>query len=449
MKIPSVLDPFPGPKAVAVLDRTRRIESPATASFGIGADPIVMEDGEGVIVRDPDGNLFLDFIAGFGVLNTGHRHPQIVGSIKRQADKMIHLMGAVNPTRTDLFDALTGITPGKGPKRVLFGVGGGEAVDMAIRLVRLYQKKYEVFAFFGAYHGRTSGAMSLMGRGFFRRGFLPMLAGAIHLPYAYCYRCPFNLPYPDCNIQCARFVEDVVKGQATGVAEPSAIIIEPVQGNGGVIPAPREFLQELRRICSEAGILLIADEVMSGFGRTGKWFAIEHSGVEPDVLVLGKALGGGLPLSAVVTRSEIAESGEPSRDSSTLAGNPVACAAALATIRVIKSERLAENAAAIGAYFLEGLVDIAGEFPIVGDVRGLGLMLGVELVKDRRTKEPLAGAGRRIAQLCLRKGLLIYPFGGHTGNVFAFLPPLIIDRSHVDTAVEIIRKSLTEFQREI
>jgi 4-aminobutyrate aminotransferase-like enzyme len=194
---------------------------------------------------------------------------------------------------------------------------------------------------------------------------------------------------------------------------------------------------------------LIADEVMSGWGRTGKWFAIEHSGVEPDVFVVGKALGGGLPLSAVIARAEIADVWKPSRDSSTLAGNPVACAAGLATIQVLQYERLAENAAAVGAYFLEGLREIADEFPMVGDVRGLGLMLGVEMVKDQQTKEPLAGAGRRVAQLCLRRGLLIYPFGGHFGNVFGFLPPLVIDRSHVDTALEIVRKSLAEYQREV
>jgi len=448
MRISNVREPFPGPKANAVIEQARRIESPATATFGIGEHPVVMERGEGAVIHDPDDNVFLDFVASFGVLNTGHCHPRVVEAVKKQAQKLSHLMGAVNPTRTDLFGALTEITPINGPKRILFGAGGGEAVDMAIRIARYYGKKYEILAFFGAYHGRPSGAMSLMGKGYGRRGFLPMLAGAVHVPFAYCYRCQFDLQYPDCKIACARFVENVVKGQSTGVAEPAAIIVEPIQGNGGMIPAPPEFLQELRRICNETGILLISDEIMSGFGRTGKWFAIEHSGVEPDVFVLGKALGGGLPLSAVITRAEISEVGEPSRDSSTLAGSPVACAAALATIDVIKSEGLAENAKAIGAYFLEGLRDIAKESPIVGDVRGLGLMLGVELVKDCQTKEPLVGGGRRVAQLCLRKGLVIYPFGGHTGNVFAFLPPLIIDRSHVDIAVEIIRKSLAECQEE-
>jgi 4-aminobutyrate aminotransferase len=449
IKISDIREPFPGPKALAFLERTRRTESPATATFGIGAYPVVMERGKGVVIHDPDGNVFLDFVAGFGVLNTGHGHPRVVEAVKRQAEKLIHLMGAVNTTRTDLLGVLTEITPGKGRKRVLFGAGGGEAVDMAIRLVRYYGKKYEIFAFYGAYHGRPYGALSLMGRGIGRRGLQPMLPGVVHVPYAYCYRCPFELKYPGCGIACGRFVENAVKGQATGVAEPAAMIVEPLQGNGGMIPAPPEFLQELRRICDENSILLIADEVMSGWGRTGKWFAIEHSGVEPDVFVVGKALGGGLPLSAVIARAEIADLWEPSRDSSTLAGNPVACAAALATIDVLKSERLAENAAAVGAYFLEQLREIADEFPMVGDVRGLGLMLGVEMVKDRQTREPLAGAGRRVAQICLRRGLLIYPFGGHSGNVFGFLPPLIIDRSHVDTAVEIVRKSLAEYQREV
>jgi len=220
--------------------------------------------------------VFLDFVASFGVLNTGHGHPRVVEAIKKQAEKMVHLMGAINPTRADLFDALTEITPGKGPKRVLFGAGGGEAVDMAIRLVRYYGKKYEVFAFYGAYHGRPSGAMSLMGKGYGRRGFHPVLAGAVHVPYAYCYRCPFDLLYPDCSIACARFVENAVKGQSTGVAEPAAIIVEPIQGNGGMIPAPPEFLQELPTF-----LLVDLPQAGKGFGdKAGREEGLSDSVVQ-------------------------------------------------------------------------------------------------------------------------------------------------------------------------
>jgi 4-aminobutyrate aminotransferase len=447
-RTPCVRDPFPGAQAKAYLEQTRRMESPATATFGIGDHPVVMDKGEGVWVHDADGNVFLDFVAGFGVLNTGHGHPAVLDGIRRQAAKLVHVMGAVNTTRSTLYEAMAEVTPVRAPKSILFGVGGGEAVDMAMRLARYHGKKYEIFAFHGAYHGRPYGAMSLMSRGYGRQGLHPMLPGVIHVPYAYCYRCSFDLHYPGCRVKCARFIEDAIKGQSTGVAEPAAIILEPVQGNGGMISPPLEFFRELRRICDETGTLLIDDEVMSGWGRTGKWFAIEHAGVAPDVLVVGKALGGGLPLSAVISRADLTQSWTPSRDSSTLAGNPVACAAALATIGVVKSEKLIENAAAVGAYFLEGLRALSEEFSLIGDVRGLGLMLSVELVKDRGTKEPLMGSGRRIAQLCLKRGLLIYPFGGYFGNVFAFLPPLIIDRSQVDTAIAIVRESLSEYRRE-
>lgn len=449
MNAPRITTPTPGPKASAVLERVRQVESRATATFGMSPEPAVQARGSGVEIEDADGNVFLDFVAGFGVLNTGHGHPAVIGAMKDQMDKLVHVMGAANPTRTDLMEALAAAVPGEGGKRILFAAGGGEAVDMALRLVREATGNYEVLAFYGAYHGRGQGAMSLMGRGAGRKDILPMLAGAVHVPYPYCYRCPFGKDRSDCGLACARFIEDKLKGQSTGLAAPAAIFLEPVQGNGGMIPAPVEFMRELRRICDETGVLLVADEIMSGFGRTGKLFAIEHSGVVPDVLIAGKALGAGLPLAAVVARSELVEDQKPNRDSSTLAGNPVAAAGALATLAVIEEEKLAENAAQVGAYFLDGLKSLAERFEIIGDVRGVGLMLGFELVADRETKEPLAGSTRRINQLCNAEGLLLYPAGGHFGNVVGFLPPLIIDKGHVDTALEILARALTRYEAEL
>ncbi|MGH7085168.1 MAG: aspartate aminotransferase family protein [Acetobacteraceae bacterium] len=449
MRLPEIRVPAPGPKATPVPDQARRLESPATASFGQSPNPIVIERGDGAVVEDADGNRFLDFVAGFGVLNLGHGHPKQIGAMQAQMAKVVHVMGAVNPTRTALMAALAEVTPGAAPKRILFATGGGEAIDMALRLVRNATGGYEALAFYGAYHGRGQGALSLMGRGYGRKGLEPMLAGAVHAPYPYCYRCPFGETYPECGLACARFVENLVKGASTGVAQLAAIFIEPVQGNGGMIPAPVEFLVAMRRLCDETGVLLVADEVMSGWGRTGRFFAIEHAGVEPDLLVMGKAMGGGIPLAAVVSKAAINEGQTPNRDSSTLAGNPVASAAALATIEVLRQDGLIAHAAAVGAYFLDGLKALAGEFEIIGDVRGSGLMLGFEVVKDRASKEPISGATRRLNALCLAEGLLPYPAGGHHGNVLGFLPPLIVTRSDVDAALGILRRVLGRYTAEV
>ena len=449
MNAPVMKVAAPGPKSRAVLETVRRIESRATATFGMSPEPPVLERGRGVLIEDADGNTLLDFVAGFGVLNTGHGYPAVIDAMKAQMDRLVHLMGAANSTRTKLMESLAEIVPGDFGKRILFGAGGGEAVDMALRMVREATGRHEVMAFYGAYHGRAQGAMSLMGRRAGRKGVLPMLDGAVHVPYPYAYRAPFGVSEVDCAVACARFIEDKIKGQSTGMTEPAAIFVEPVQGNGGMIPAPVEFLQELRRICDETGTLLVADEIMSGFGRTGSFFAIDHAGVVPDVMIVGKALGAGLPLSAVVARADLVDDQMPNRDSSTLAGNPVASAGALATIEAIRADGLALNAADVGGYFLDGLRVLAERFPIIGDVRGIGLMLGFELVADRETRTPLAGSTRRITQLCNAEGLLLYPAGGHYGNVVGFLPPLVIERAHVDAALEILATALTRYQREL
>ncbi|MCC6419188.1 MAG: aspartate aminotransferase family protein [Gemmataceae bacterium] len=449
MKIPDVREPFPGPKAQAHLERTKRAESPGDCTFAIDPRTVVEDRGEGVAIYDPDGNVFLDFMAGFGVVNTGHCHPRVVEAIKAQAEKLTHIMGAANTTRTELLELLTEVTPGDGPKKVQFGNSGAEAVEIAVKLARYYKRKSEIIAFHGAFHGRTYGALSLMTRSYARKGLYPMVPGMVHVPYAYCYRCPFDKTYPDCGVACAKFVEYTIKGPATAVTEPAAVIVEAVLGNGGMVPPPPEFLPELRRICDENDVLLIVDEVMSGWGRTGKWFASEHTGVEPDILVVGKGIAGGLPLSAAVAKAEITDVWEPNREGSTYSGNPIACAAAVASIGVYRDEELPAHAADVGAYFLDGLKALADEFPCIGEVRGLGLMIGVELVKDRQTREPLVNAGIRVAQICLRKGLLLYPACGHYNNVIAFLPPLVIERSHVDTAIEILREALLDLQKEL
>ena len=407
--------------------------------------PIPVARAEGIYFWDTDGKRYIDFSSQLMNTNIGHQHPKVVKAIQDQAAEVCFVHpGNTTEVRALLGKKLSEVTPGN-LKKTFFALGGSEANENAIKIARFYTGRHKILARYRSYHGATHGALALTGD-YRRLPAEPTLPGVIHFLDPYCYRCPFGWTKETCHRECISHVEEVI--QHEGPDQIAAIFLEGVTGTNGLIIPPDEYWPRMREICDKYGILLISDEVMSGWGRTGKWFAIEHAGVAPDVLVVGKALGGGLPLSAVICRADLTQSWTPSRDSSTLAGNPVACAAALATIGVVKSEKLIDNAAAVGAYFLEGLRALSEEFPLIGDVRGVGLMLSVELVKNRGTKEPLMGSGRRIAQLCLKRGLLIYPFGGHFGNVFAFLPPLIIDRSHVDTALGLVRESLSEYRKE-
>lgn len=435
----------PGPISKKYLDKTRRFESPGDCSFSLSDETVVEERGEGAVITDPDGNEFLDFMAGFGACNTGHCHPKVVAAIREQAGKLLHIMGAVNPVHSELAELITEVTPGSFRKRVQLGNSGAEAVEVALKVAKYWKRRSEIICFHGAFHGRSYGALSLMAKKSNREGLYPMLPGVVSAPYAYCYRCSFGLEYPGCGLQCAKYVEYLVKGAATFVTEPAAIILEPIQGNGGIVVPPDEFMPELRRICTENEVLLIDDEVMSGWCRTGKTFAVDHWGVEPDILVVAKGIASGLPLSAAVARAEVFEGWPIAKDGSTFSGNPVSCAAALATIGVYREERLAERAEEMGAYFMEGLRILAKEHEIIGEVRGKGLMVGVELVKDRETKEPLV-VGRKATDSALRKGLLIYA-GGYDGNVLGFLPPLVIQKEHVDRALGILDEVLGELDK--
>jgi 4-aminobutyrate aminotransferase-like enzyme len=354
-------------------------------------------------------------------------------------------MSVAAEPRTLLLEKILSLVPGPSEKKVLFATSGSEAAETALKLARRATGRNEIIAFGGGFHGRTMGALSLMGRKNQRAGLPVLVPGAHHIPYPYPYRSPFGMDTEQCTAGTIRYMEELLGNPASGWGEVAAVIVEPVQGNGGMIPAPRGFLRALRGLCDRHGLLLIFDEVMSGFCRTGEVFAFQHEeGVEPDLLVLGKSISGGIPLAACVARKDIADATAPGTESGTYSGNVIACAAGLASIAVYEDEGLKDRAGEMGKYFLERLKGLAGEFGTIGEVRGRGLMLGVELVSDRSTREPLPLA-KRASEAALRKGLLLYP-GGHYGNVIAFLPPLIIGKEQVDRATAILGEILPELE---
>ena len=325
---------------------------------------------------------------------------------------------------------------------MILGSSGSEAAEIALKMARRATGRDEIVAFTGAFHGRTLGAVALMGRKNQREGLRTLVPGIHHIPYPYPYRNPFGDGPEKCAEGTIRYINEFLENPVSGWGEVAAVIIEPVQGNGGMIPAPIGFLKALREVCDRHGVLLIIDEVMSGFCRTGKMFAYQYEDVEPDLTVMGKSISGGLPLAACVAKKEIADASNPGTESSTYAGNVMACAAGLASIEVYEEENLAERSLEVGSYFLRRLEELSERHSIVGEVRGRGLMVAAELVSDRATREPLSVA-KKASAMALKKGLLIYP-GGHHGNVLAFLPPLIIDKKQVDTAVGIVDEVLLE-----
>ncbi len=442
MKVPDMKVPHPGPKTRVQLERLGRFEGKAGLSRGMSPDTVMVERALGASVEDVDGNIFLDFVAGFGSLNAGHCHPAVVEALQAQAGKLHQAMSLGSSVRLDLEEKILSLVGGQTPRKILFGTSGSEAVETALKLARRATGRHEVVGFTGGFHGRSMGALPFMGRKTQREGLGALVPGAHHVPYPYLYRSPFGSDSEGCIAGTAAYIEEFLKNPVSGWGEVAAIMIEPVQGNGGMIPAPLGFLKALREICDRHGVLLIVDEVMSGFARTGKMFAYQHEEVEPDIIVMGKSLSGGLPLSACVASAEIADASAPGSETGTYAGNVMACAAGLASIAVYEDENFTERAGKLGGYFLERLGELAERHPIVGEVRGRGLMVAAELVSDRQTREPLSIA-KKVSELAVKKGLFLYP-GGHYGNVLAFLPPLVIDEAQIDTAVEIVDEVLLE-----
>jgi 4-aminobutyrate aminotransferase len=437
---PRIKTALPGANAKRILDGDKQYISPSyTRSY-----PLVAAKGRGVVVTDVDGNEFLDFSAGIGVTSTGHCHPAVVSAIKKQAETLIHMSGTdfYYESMVTLAERLSKIAPMPGPHKVYYGNSGTEAIECALKLARYHTKRQNVIAFYGAFHGRTMGALSLTAsKPQQKRRFGPMVPGVTHVRYPDVYRGMDGSTQSAeaFALSCARFIEDKVFKTTLAPEEVAAIFVEPIQGEGGYVIAPTIFMQELRRICDRHGILLVVDEIQSGVGRTGKWWAVEHTGVHPDIVCLAKGIASGMPLGITMSKAEIMD-WVPGSHASTFGGNPVCIAAALATLDVIEREKLLENSTEVGNHMLKRMANWPNKYPIVGDVRGRGLMIGVEIVKDKKTKEHAAAERDRIVQLAFERGILFLGAGPSTIRI---VPPLVVTKEEADAAIEALEESIS------
>jgi len=436
---PKIKTALPGPNAKRVLAGDDKYISPSyTRSY-----PLVAKSGRGIVVTDVDGNEFFDFSAGIAVTSTGHCHPEVVAAIQKQAGELIHMSGTdfYYESMITLAERLSKIAPMPGPHRIYYGNSGAEAVEAALKLSRYHTKRQNVIAFFGAFHGRTMGALSLTAsKPQQKRRFAPLVPGVTHVRYPDVYRgCSGGAQDAEAfALGCARYIEEKLFKTILPPEEVAAIFIEPVQGEGGYVIAPTPFMQELRRICDKHGILLVADEVQSGIGRTGKWWAIEHTGVQPDIICSAKGIASGMPLGVMMSRADIMD-WVPGSHASTFGGNPVCIAAALATLDVIEKENLLRNSAEVGAHMLRRMADWPKKHRIVGDVRGRGLMIGVEIVKDQKTKEYGAELRDKIVELAFERGILFLGCGPSTVRI---APPLVVTKDEADAAIDGLEESI-------
>jgi len=431
---------LPGPRARAIVERDRRAIS---ASYTRGY-PLAMSHGRGALLWDVDGNRFLDFTAGIAVGASGHSHPRVVKAIREQAGRFLHMSGTdfYYDLEVRLAERITKLVPGSGPKQAFFSNSGTEAVEAAMKLARYQTRRPLFMAFYGAFHGRTLGSLTLTAsKAVQRRGFAPQTPQATHVPFADCKRCVFNLKFPDCGHACVSFIEDYVFAKHTPPEDVAALFVEPIQGEGGYVTPPPGYLERLRALCDKYGILFVADEVQSGMGRTGKWFAIEHWNVKPDVVTIAKGIASGMPLGITVASKELM-SWPPGSHGNTFGGNPVSCAAALATIDLIE-EQLLDNARQVGAFMKQELEAMVARHPHLGWVNGLGLMLAVEVVEPGTTK---GDHDRRedIIQACFERGLLTLGAGN---SAIRISPPLTLTRAQAQVGMEVLEDAVTAVER--
>jgi len=442
-EVPKIVVTPPGPKARAILERDRAVISPSYVRFY----PLVVERGEGSVVIDVDGNRYIDFNSGLLCLNVGHCHPRIVSAVVDQVRKLIHY------SNTDFYyeesvllaEKLVQIAPGRFDKKVYYGNSGTEAVEAALKLVRWHTRRPYIIAFIGAFHGRTFGSLSLTSsKPVQRRYFGPLLPGVFHVPYPYCYRCPFQLNPDDCNYWCVSFIEEWLFKKFVPPEEVAAIVFEPIQGEGGYVVPPPEFFPRLRKLCDQYDILMVDDEVQAGMGRTGEWCAINHWDTVPDIVCFAKALASGFPLGATVARSELMDWVGGSH-ASTFGGNPVSCRAALETISIIEEERLLDKAKKDGAYITKRFKELSEKSAIIGDVRGKGLMIGVEIVEDKKSRKPGVKLAREVMLRAWKRGIAVITCGICTLRI---APPLNIPRELLDKGLEILEQVIMEVDRE-
>jgi 4-aminobutyrate aminotransferase/(S)-3-amino-2-methylpropionate transaminase len=430
---------IPGPRSQALMKR----RNAAVVQAAFHATPVFIERAEGAVVEDVDGNRLIDFAGGIGCLNTGHRAPAVIDAVRRQLDRFLHTSFNVLPYESYIAvcEKLNALAPGKGPKKTILVNTGAEAVENAIKIARSYTKRQAVICFEDAFHGRTYMAMAATSKTHpYKAGFEPFPSELYRVPYAYCYRCSYSLSYPACEVHCARHIEDTFK-RVVAAESVAAVIVEPILGEGGFVTPPAEFCPTLRTICDRHGILLIADEVQTGFARTGAMFACERVGLDPDLVTMAKSLGGGFPLAAVTGRAEIMDAPGVGQLGGTFAGNPVACEAALAVLETIEKENLCARANVLGERFRRRALKWQAKWEIVGDVRGLGAMQALELVRSKTRREPADEETKQVSQYCYEHGLVTITAGSYS-NVIRLLMPLVITDGEMDEAMDVLESAL-------
>jgi 4-aminobutyrate aminotransferase len=440
---PRIVVAPPGPKARELLKKDERYISPSYSR----SYPLVVDSAKDCVVKDVDGNEYVDLNAGIACLNVGHNHPKVVNAIKNQCDRFLHYSNTdfYYEQVINLAEKLSEITPGECEKKTYFGNSGTEAIEAAVKLAKWHSRKQLFIGFINGFHGRTVGSLSFSAsKPGQRRHFSPLMPGVVHVPYGYCYHCPFKLTYPECGYWCVDFIDEFVLQKYAPPEDVAAFLFEPIQGEGGCVVPPPEYFQKLKKLADKYGILTIADEVQSGLGRTGKWYAIQHWEVEPDIICSAKALASGLPIGAATASSKIMDWPAGSH-ASTFGGNPLSCAAALAVIDVIKEEKLLDNANKQGVYAMKRLNEFGRENPLVGDVRGKGLMIGVELVEDEESKKPAAEKAREVILRSWKRGVALLTCGVST---LRLSPPLTIQRETLDAALDIVEDAINQVAAE-
>ena len=431
-KIPNIIVTPPGPKSQEW--HTRAVKHMRGYSSQVKQFPVVWESGRGNIMTDVDGNTYIDFSSGIYCNSTGHCHPKVVEKTREYLEKLMNCHDFTTPIKTLFIEKLASVLPGDISGIQLFG-GGSEAVEAALRAVRVVKEgKHEMFSFWGDWHGKTTASMSLSSLG--TTAFGPRAAGSHLSPVPNCFRCPFSLKYPSCNLTCMDVLEGTIDSEGTG--DQAAFVMEPIQGYSGSVVYADEIIPRVARICADRDMMLVVDEILAGMGRTGKMFAVEHYGVVPDVIVLGKGVAGGFPISAFAVRQEYNWALDKSSASTTYGGNPMACAAGYATLNVIEEENLLDNVNTVGSFIMKKLEKMKEAHKIIGDVRGKGLLLAIDLVKDRDTNEPFVDAGKMVYEEAFKRGLAWIP----AENILRLAPPLIITEELANTALEIIDEAI-------
>jgi 4-aminobutyrate aminotransferase len=442
--VPKLIVPPPGPKSKVIIEKDRRYVSHAYDRLF----QFTMTKGSGAAIMDADGNVYLDFSSGISVMNAGWSNPRVVEAIKTQAERLVHSLAndAYYDNEADFAELLAKISPGGALESTFFGNSGAEGVEAAIKLSRYYTKKFGHIAFWGAYHGRIGNALAMASRVKYKYGHGPFSPGMYFAPFPYCYRCWFNQEYPSCNMLCIDFLEKGILEFGGPANDVASVFVEPVQGEGGYIVPPKEFLPRMRKMCDEKGIVLVMDEIQSGLGRTGEIWECNSAKVIPDILITGKAAGGGIPMGAIVAKKQVMDVWRPGSHSSTFGGNGLSMAAGLAQVREILEQDLATRSRVLGEHAMKRLGELKDKYELIGDVRGKGLMIGVEIVKSKKTKEPLYVP--QIQGLAWRKGLMMIT-AGMFGNVFRIAPPLIISKAQLDQGIDIFEEAIKETQAQM